>query len=96
MDEKIRKLQRQAFMDPGAEKRLEAALKRIGRQALSYTGPIPPPPKPLYIRTVDKPLIQADPWIWGRKRYAKHVKRRAQRRVGKNICRAWDDDSAWA
>jgi len=95
MDEQIRRLQRDAATDPDAESHLKETLKRIGRQALNYTGPEPPPPKPLYIRTVDKPLIQADPWVWGVKRYAKHVKRRAQRRVDKNICRTWLDDGAW-
>jgi hypothetical protein len=44
MDDKIRNLTRAAVGgDPEAQARLDAALDRIGRQALAYRGPDPVP-----------------------------------------------------
>lgn len=45
----------------------------------------------IHTRAADKVLQTANPWGWcGFKNYGKHLKIRANRRYGNNICRDWE------
>jgi hypothetical protein len=90
MDSQIRKLQREAIVDPLAYEKFLQSVKRIGRNALIYIGPNILPPKPPDKHQIDRVLKNADPWVVGFKKYAKVAKSRAHRRMGKDLCRNWE------
>ena len=91
MDQELRQLQREASSDPRILERLYNLAKRLGsRYALAFSGPQEPPAAPDYPRAWDAVLDSADPWGCGYKGFAKQIKSRAQRRMGKNICRDWE------
>ncbi len=91
MDKELRKLQREASNDPRIVERLVNTAKHLGsRIALVFTGPQEPPEAPPYPRAWDSVLDTANPWGCGYKGFAKQIKSKAQRRMGKNICRDWE------
>lgn len=103
MDDRIRNLQREAAAGGAIEKaRLEHALVRLGRDALAYTGPQAPRPKPHQVpRQLDRAEASAAGcYDWGRapqtrreaasRAFSKRRRRRAMRRTRKVASRDWD------
>jgi len=88
MDEALRKLERKAKAD-GLYSHFLCAVRRIGRQALQWTGPDQPTVKPR-VRAPERFLRAADPWGCGCKGEGKRIKSRAHRRVSKAYERDWD------